>query len=84
MSDIDDLRNEISIEAAGSTAFEVEAFARVFARRLEDAEQVFDLNVEVLQCRGPRGRRLELLGYAALPTSGGGRGVEASGDQEHA
>lgn len=64
MSDIDDLRNEISIEAAGSTAFEVEAFARVFARRLEDAEQVFDLNVEVLQCRGPRGRRLELLGYA--------------------
>lgn len=64
MSDIDDLRNEISIEAAGSTAFEVEAFARVFAQRLEDAEQVFDLNVEVLQCRGPRGRRLELLGYA--------------------
>ncbi len=64
MSDIDDLRNEISIEAAGSTAFEVEAFARVFARRLEDAEQIFDLNIEVLQCRGPRGRRLELLGYA--------------------
>ena len=64
MSDVDDLRNEISIEAAGSAAFEVEAFARVFARRLEDAEQIFDLNVEVLQCRGPRGRRLELLGYA--------------------
>lgn len=59
-----DLRNEIKLEAAGSTAFEVEAFARVFARRLEDAEQVFDLNVEALQCRGPRGRRLELLGYA--------------------
>lgn len=59
-----DLRNEIKLEAAGSTDFEVEAFARVFARRLEDAEQVFDLNVEALQCRGPRGRRLELLGYA--------------------
>jgi hypothetical protein len=60
----DELRNEIRIEAAGSTDFEVEAFARVFARRLEDAEQVFDLNVESLQCRGPRGKKLELLGYA--------------------
>ncbi|GAA3756107.1 AIPR family protein [Microbacterium kribbense] len=59
-----ELRNEIKIEAAGSTAFEVEAFARVYARRLEDAEQVFDLNVEALQCRGIRGRKLELLGYA--------------------
>lgn len=58
-----ELRNEIKIEAAGSTDFEVEAFARVFARHLEDAEQVFDLNVEALQCRGPRGKRLELLGY---------------------
>ena len=64
MSNIDDLRNEIKIEAAGSTSFEVEAFARVYTRRLEDAEQVFDLNVEVLQCRGPRGKRLEILGYA--------------------
>jgi hypothetical protein len=64
MSDALELRNEISIEAAGSAAFEVEAFSRVYARRLEDAEQVFDLNVELLQCRGPRGKRLELLGYA--------------------
>ncbi|MEV8267629.1 AIPR family protein [Microbacterium sp. NPDC076911] len=59
-----ELRNEIKIETAGSTDFEIEAFARVFARRLEDAEQIFDLNVEALQCRGPRGRKLELLGYA--------------------
>lgn len=59
-----ELRNEIKIEAAGSTDFELAAFARVFARRLEDAEQVFDLNVEALQCRGPRGKRLELLGYS--------------------
>ncbi|MGZ0712316.1 AIPR family protein (plasmid) [Coraliomargarita sp. W4R53] len=64
MPEAEDLRNEISIEAAGSDAFEIEAFARVFARRLEDADHIFDLNVEVLQCRGPRGRRLELLGYA--------------------
>ena len=59
-----ELRNEIKIETAGSTDFEVEAFARVFARRLEEAEQIFDLNVEALQCGGPRGRKLELLGYA--------------------
>lgn len=61
---LDDLRNEIKIETAGSTEFEIEGFARVFARRLEDAEQVFDLAVESLQCRGPYGKRLELLGYA--------------------
>lgn len=65
-----ELRNEIKIEAAGSIDFEVEAFARVFARRLEEAEQIFDLNVEALQCRGPRGRRLELLGYAEDATDG--------------
>lgn len=64
MSDTEDLRNEIRLEAAGSNALEFEAFGRVFARRLEDAEQVFDLNVESLRCRGPRGKVLELLGYA--------------------
>lgn len=66
MNDIylDDLRNEIKLETAGSFDFEIESFARVFARRLEDAEQVFDLSVEALQCRGAYGKRLELLGYA--------------------
>lgn len=64
MSSFEDVRNEIRIEAAGSAALEFEAFGRVFARRLEDAEQVFDLNVEALRCRGPRGKLLELLGYA--------------------
>ena len=64
MSELDDLRNEIKIQAAGTSKFEVEAFAEVYARRLEEAEQVFDLNVESLRCVGPRGRRLELLGYA--------------------
>lgn len=62
--ELERLRNEIKVEAAGSVAFEVEAFARVYARRLEDAEQVYDLNVESLHCVGPRGRRLGLLGYA--------------------
>lgn len=66
--DIDDLRNEIKVEAAaGEGAFEIEAFAEVFARRLEDAEAVANLNVEPLRCNGPRGKRLELLGYAESP-----------------
>ena len=64
MSDFEDVRNEVRIEAAGSTALEFEAFGRVLARRLEEAEQVFDLNVEALRCKGPRGKVLELLGYA--------------------
>lgn len=63
--EVDELRNEIKVEAvAGDGAFEIEAFAEVYARRLEDAEAVADLNVEPLRCNGPRGKRLELLGYA--------------------
>ena len=59
-----DIRNQIQIESAGSESFTLEAFARVFAKHLEESEQVFDLNVETLSCKGPRGKRLELLGYA--------------------
>jgi len=62
---IDELRNEINVEAAsGDGTFNIEAFAEVFARRLEDAESVADLNIVPLRCIGPRGKRLELLGYA--------------------
>lgn len=62
---VDELRNEIQVEAyAGEGDFEIAAFARVFAKRLEDAEVVANLDVETLRCVGPRGRRLELLGYA--------------------
>lgn len=64
-NELDELRNEIQVEAvAGAGLFEVEAFAHVFARRLEEAEAAADLNVEPLRCNGPRGKRLELLGYA--------------------
>lgn len=70
MSDVASLRDEINIETAGSHAFEVEAFARVFAKHLEEAEHVFDLTVEALRCNGPRGRRLEVLGYAEDLTDG--------------
>lgn len=64
----DDLRNEIQVEAyAGEGEFEIAAFARVYAKRLEDAEAVANLAVEPLRCNGPRGRRLELLGYAESP-----------------
>ncbi len=42
--EIDDLRNEIKVEAvAGDGTFKIEAFAEVFARRLEEAEAVADL-----------------------------------------
>lgn len=61
---MDEIRNEIRIQAAGAASFELEGFANVFARHLEEAEQIFDLNVEVLSCRGPHGKRLEILGYA--------------------
>ena len=64
-AEVDDLRNEIKVAAvAGEGTFEIEAFAEVFARRLEDAEAVADLNIEPLRCNGPRGKRLEILGYA--------------------
>ena len=64
-AELDELRNEIKVGAvAGEGIFEVQAFAEVFARRLEEAEAVADLNVEPLRCNGPRGKRLELLGYA--------------------
>lgn len=70
MSDtlVEDLRNDILIEAAGSEDFQVAAFARVYQRRLEEAEQVANLSVDVFTCRGPRSRRLELLGYAENET----------------
>lgn len=61
---MDEIRNEIRIQAAGAASFELEGFANVFARHLEEVEQIFDLNVEVLSCRGPHGKRLEILGYA--------------------
>lgn len=60
----DDIRNEIKIEAAGSPAFELEAFVRVVARHLEDSEILFDPNIEILNCRGPRQKRLEIVGYS--------------------
>lgn len=66
--EVRDLRNEIRVEAlAGGGSFELQAFATIFGRRLEEAEALADLNVELLQCNGPRGRRLELLGYAENP-----------------
>lgn len=66
--EFDELNNEIEVRAlAGDGAFKIEAFAEVFARRLEDAEAVANLNVEPLRCNGPRGKRLELLAYGENP-----------------
>lgn len=63
-----DLRHEISVEAlAGDGTFELDAFTHVFARRLEEAEMVPDVEVVPLTCSGPRGKRLEILGYGEDP-----------------
>ena len=62
---VEDLRNDIQMQAiAGEGSFLVDAFASVFSQKLEDAEIVSDINVERLQCNGPRGKKLELLGYS--------------------
>lgn len=61
---LDQLRNDIKIRSAGSDSFELRAFVEEFASRLEDADVAYDIVSEPLQCRGPRGRVLSLLGYA--------------------
>ncbi len=61
---IEGLRNEIRLEAAGSTNFEVEAFASVYAKHFKDAELIYDINIEALTCKGPHGKKLEILGNA--------------------
>lgn len=60
----DEIRNEIKLESAGTASFELEAFVRVFAKHLEDSEMLLDTNVEILSAKGPRGKRLEFVGYA--------------------
>ena len=60
-----DLRNEIGVASiAGDGSFQLVAFAEVFAKRLEEAEAVSNLNIVSLRCTGPRRRRLEMLGYS--------------------
>jgi hypothetical protein len=61
---VNDLREEIALESAGAKSFETGAFARVFAKRLEEAEQVFNLDIELLKAQGPRNKVLEIMGYA--------------------
>lgn len=66
--EVDELRNEFKLEVAGTSGFEFEAFARVLVQHLENSERVFDPTIEVLQCKGPNGRKLELIGFAEDPT----------------
>lgn len=61
---MDEIRNEIKIEAAGTPAFELEAFVRVFAKHMEDNEILFNPSIELLSCKGPRSKRLEIAGYS--------------------
>lgn len=59
-----DFYNNIAVEAEESGTLQLEAFASEYARLLEESEQLFDLDITVLRCHGPRNRRLEILGYA--------------------
>jgi hypothetical protein len=63
----DELREDIAVRAEGAASFTEQAFAEELAERLEEAEVVFDVVVERVECRGRRGRRLAILGYAEDP-----------------
>lgn len=67
-SEIEEFRNEINVSSiADAGAFQIEIFAEVVGRRLEDLGAVSNLYIKSLRCNGPRSRRLEMLGYAEDP-----------------
>lgn len=59
-----DLENDIAVRASGQGVFLAQAFAEELGDRLQDAEEIFDLNVEPVSCLGKRRKKLEILGYA--------------------
>lgn len=59
-----ELTDAIAHRAAGEGLFDLEAFAAVFAERLEETDELRDLTVIPVSAQGPRGRNLELLGHA--------------------
>lgn len=60
----EELENDISVRASGQGVFKTQAFAEELGDRLQDAEEIFDLNVEPVSCIGKRRKKLEILGYA--------------------
>lgn len=60
----EELENDIALRASGKGIFKAQAFAEELGSRLEDAEEIFDLNIEAVSCVGRNRKKLELLGYA--------------------
>ncbi|MDO5633531.1 MAG: AIPR family protein [Micrococcus sp.] len=59
----DDLQDAIAHRAAGEGLFDLEAFAAVFAERLEESDELRDLTIMPLSAQGQRGKGLEVLGH---------------------
>lgn len=59
-----ELENDIALRASGQGIFQIQAFAEELGNRLQDAEEIFDLNIEPVSCHGRNRKRLEILGYA--------------------
>lgn len=59
-----ELENDIALRASGQSIFQIQAFAEELGNRLQDAEEIFDLNIEPVSCHGRNRKRLEILGYA--------------------
>lgn len=60
---VDEFLAAVRHRAVADGLFELEAFAYVFAERLEESDEVRDLVVSPVQTRNSRGKRLELLAY---------------------
>lgn len=60
----EELENDIALRASGQGIFVTQAFAEELGNRLQDAEEIFDLNIEPVSCFGKRRKKLEILGYA--------------------
>lgn len=58
-----EFHDAVAHRAAGQGLFDLEAFAGVFAERLEDSDELRDLTILPLTCQGTRGRTMELLGH---------------------
>ena len=59
-----ELENDIALRASWQGIFKTQAFAEELGSRLQDAEEIFDLNIEPVSCLGKRRKKLEILGYA--------------------
>lgn len=58
------LQEDIDRRASASGKYTLEAMTEVLGERLEDAEEVFNLTIDPVSCRGRRNKNLEILGYA--------------------